>query len=131
MWKIMVISHVFYWTFITYNIAKTSSKKLHGHFEEHPRNPPPDVVGSKRNALTDCLGVHGLKNLVKDATCVKGEPSLIDIFITNKPKRFVNIVSLNAELNNFHNMICTSTKFHLPPSRGRLHLTTEVINTSM
>ena len=73
---------------------------------------------NKKNALADCLDVHGLKNLVKDATCVKGKPSLIDLIITNKPKRFVNTVSVDTELSDFHNLVCTSTKFHIAPLRA-------------
>ena len=42
----------------------------------------------KRNELIDCLDISGLSNLVHNATCFKGAPSVIDLVITNKPKRF-------------------------------------------
>ncbi len=71
-----------------------------------------------KNALSDCLDVNGLRNLVKDATCVKGEPSLIDLIVTNKPKRFSSTVSVDTEMSDFHNIVCTSTKFHVPQHKS-------------
>ena len=62
----------------------------------------------------DTLDINGLTNIVKGATCIKGNPSLIDLIITNKPKRFTNTCSVDTEMSDFHNLVCTSTKFHVP-----------------
>ena len=66
------------------------------------------------NSLHDCLDIHGLRQIVKDPTCFKGVPSLIDLIITNKHKRLQNCISRDTGLSDFHNMICVSTKFHVP-----------------
>ena len=50
----------------------------------------------------DYLDVNGLSNIVKKATCSKGVPSLIDLIITNRPKRFRNTVSVETGLSDFH-----------------------------
>ncbi len=71
-----------------------------------------NILNSKQ-AFLECLDVNGLTNLVKDPTCNKGKPSLIDLIITNKPKRFTNTVSVDTELSDFHNLVCTSSKFHV------------------
>ena len=55
-----------------------------------------------------------LDDIFKEPTCFKGCPSLIDVIITNKPKRSQNSVSVDTGLSDFHNMVCVSTKFHLP-----------------
>ena len=62
---------------------------------------------STKHVFIDCLEVNGLKNIVKEPTCTKGKPSLIDLIVTNKPKRFVNTVSVNTEMSDFHNLVCT------------------------
>ena len=71
-----------------------------------------DLLCSK-HVFIDCHEVNGLKNIVKEPTCTKGKPSLIDLIVTNKPKRFVNTVSVNTEMSDFHNLVRTSTKFHV------------------
>jgi hypothetical protein len=67
-----------------------------------------------RNDFSDCLDVNGLTNIIREATCFKGTPSMIDLIITNKPRRFTNTISVDTGLSDFHNLICTATKFHLP-----------------
>ena len=59
----------------------------------------------KQNEFSNCLNMNGLTNIVKAATCFKGTPSLIDLFITNKPKRFINTVSLDTGLSDFYNLV--------------------------
>ena len=67
----------------------------------------------RQNYFTDCLELNGLTYIVKEATCFKGEPSVINLIITNKPKRFQNTISLYTGLSDFYNMVCTSTKFQM------------------
>ena len=67
-----------------------------------------------QNDLCNIMDVLGLYNLVKSPTCLKGTPSLIDWFITNKPKRFLNSVSVDTRLSDFHHMVCIATKFYIP-----------------
>ena len=68
----------------------------------------------KHNLLSDCLHLNGLTNIIKDATCFKGAPSIIDLVITNKPKRFNDTICADAEVSDFHYMTCTATKFNIP-----------------
>ena len=56
----------------------------------------------KSNVLSDWLDISGLKNVSKDPTCKKGLPSLLDVLITNKPKRLQYISSKDI-----------GTKFHV------------------
>ena len=68
----------------------------------------------KTNDLMDCLDVNGLKNLVRDTTCVKGTPSIIDLIVTNKPKRFTKSTCVDTGLSDFHSLVCIATKLHIP-----------------
>ena len=68
----------------------------------------------KRNDFTDCLEINGLTNIVTEPTCFKGTPSMIDLIITNKPRRFTNTISVEVGLSDFHYLVCTATKIHLP-----------------
>ena len=38
----------------------------------------------KPNLLKDCLDINGLRNVIKEPTCFKCTPSLIDLCITNR-----------------------------------------------
>jgi hypothetical protein len=68
----------------------------------------------KENEFSDCLDVNGLVNIVKDPTCFKGSPSMLDLIITNKPKRFTNTTCVDTGLSDFHFLVCTASKIHLP-----------------
>ena len=72
----------------------------------------------KENKLTECLDINGLKNIIKDATCKKGKPTLIDLIISNKPRRLASTLSVDTGLSDFHNLICTATKFDVPKQRA-------------
>ena len=67
----------------------------------------------KSNVLSDWLDISGLKNVIKEPTCKKGLPSLLDVLITNKPKRLQYSSSLYIGLSDFHNLVCAGTKFHV------------------
>ena len=68
----------------------------------------------KQNKLSDCLEVNGLANIIKEATCNKGKPSLIDLIISNKPRRLMNALSVDTGLSDFHNLICAASRFDIP-----------------
>ena len=60
------------------------------------------------------LNVNMLKsNVIKEPTCKKGLPSLLDVLITNKPKHLQYSSSLGIGLSDFHNLVCAGTKFHV------------------
>jgi hypothetical protein len=67
----------------------------------------------KSNEFSDFLDIQGMKNLVKDSTCFKGSPTLIDLIITNKPKRFKSTICADTGLSDFHSIVCTATKIQI------------------
>ena len=71
----------------------------------------------KTNMLTDWLDINGFKNIIKEPTCFKGQPSLIDVVITNVPKRFQKSISVDTGLRDFHKMVCVCTKLHVPQQK--------------
>ena len=72
----------------------------------------------KSNTFGDCLDIIGLTNIVKEPTCFKGVPSLIDLCITNRSRRLNGCISVDTGLSDFHNMICTATKFYVPEMKS-------------
>ena len=56
-------------------------------------------------------------NMLKRNKCFKGTPSLIDLIVTNKHKRFKCTISADTGLSDFDSMVCTSTKFHVPKQK--------------
>jgi len=73
---------------------------------------------SNKNVLSEILDVHGVKNMVSKPTCFKSEIStLIDLVITNVPKRLQNVSCIDVGLSDFHSMVCFSTKMHIPIKR--------------
>ena len=58
------------------------------------------------NALSDFCNIYGFTNLVKDPTCFKSEdPTLVDVFLTNKPRCFSGVLNTDIGLSDFHNLI--------------------------
>ena len=53
----------------------------------------------KSNVLSDWLDISGLKNVIKEPTCRKGLPSLLDVLITNKPKRLQYSSSIDINIS--------------------------------
>ena len=56
--------------------------------------------------------IHNLKNLVHDPTCFKNpeNPTMIDLFLTNKPRCFQNSITFETGLSDFHKMTITVLK---------------------
>ena len=69
---------------------------------------------AKKNDLTEFLDFNSLNNLVKEPTCFKGTPSVIDLIVTNKPKRFKCTHCVDIGLSDFHSLVCTATKQVVP-----------------
>ena len=61
-------------------------------------------VGYKQ--LTEFLDVFNLSNLIKEKTCFfKDHESLIDVILTNKPRRFINSQSFEFGVSDCQKMI--------------------------
>lgn len=73
-----------------------------------------------QNLLKDCslsciCDIHGLTNLIKEPTCFKAEtPTLLDVFLTDKPYSFTACLNIDIGLSDFHNFICVTTKLYTP-----------------
>ena len=65
----------------------------------------------KDNILRDICDVYDLKNTVHGPTCFKGEnPTLLDVFLTNKPNSFCNFINIDTGISDFHNLTGSSQK---------------------
>ena len=65
--------------------------------------------------LVDLMESYNLKNIIKGATCFKSinNPSLIDVILTNKPKSLAGHLNCHIGMSDFHNFICSSSKFNV------------------
>ena len=67
------------------------------------------------NCLKPVFDVLGVKNLVTLPTCFKSnEHTLIDLLVTNVPKRLQNVTCIDCELSDCHKMVCWATKMKAP-----------------
>ena len=70
--------------------------------------------------LTSLCDIYGLKNLIKEPTCFKSErPTLIDVFLTDKPNSFGGYVNSDIGLSDFHNFTCVATRLYTPSELKR------------
>ena len=74
--------------------------------------------------MGEILDVYGLSNIVKTPTCFKNRtsPSIIYVIFVNMPRRFNHVITFDCGLSDCHNMVCVSTKLHVPPQqKKRVH----------
>ena len=75
------------------------------------------TLNSAFKRLCEELSLH---NMIKHPTCDKGNtPTLIDVILVSKPKRFSGELNTTCWLSDHHNIICAATKLHLPPMPQR------------
>ena len=69
---------------------------------------------NSKHCLRDIIDLYGMINIVRKPTCRKGKnASLLDVVLTNVPKRLQNVMHCDLALSDFHDMICFSTKMHV------------------
>ena len=64
------------------------------------------------NLLDDVLDIIlNLTNVVRESTCFKnvGHPTLIDLILTNTPRRLTTVLNVPLGISDFHNFICAAT----------------------
>ena len=71
------------------------------------------------SSLDDLCDVYGLSNLVKNPTCFTSTPSLLDVFLTEKPKSFAGILNCDVGISDFHNIVCVATRINAPNANKR------------
>ena len=66
------------------------------------------------NADVNDKAMLDLKSLTKQPTCFKNpeNPSCIDLFLTNRPRRFCNSYVIETGLSDFHMMTVAVMKMH-------------------
>ena len=69
-------------------------------------------VESSDPLLNDFCNVYNLFTLVKEPTCFKNpyNPSCIDLFLTNRPRSFQNILTIETSISDSHKMVITVMK---------------------
>ena len=69
----------------------------------------------KHNALSDLCEIYGMVNLIEPPTCFKGDNlTLVDVFLTNRPKCFSGVCNTDLGTSDFHNCICVSSRMFAP-----------------
>ena len=75
---------------------------------------------SNQNAFFEILTLFNMQNIVKDPTCFKGTPSLIDVIITSNSRRMGKVLNFNCWLSDYHNLIATCTRIDMPKSKKQV-----------
>ena len=72
------------------------------------------------DVIKSCCDIYDLKNLVVSPTCHKGNnPTLLDVILVSKPRRFVKSLNCACILSDFHNFVGAATKKHMPLTEPR------------
>ena len=70
---------------------------------------------SDSKCLQNVLELHGLDNIIKEPTCFKSKtPTLIDVILTNCPRRVAATININTGASDFHHLVGFTTKLHVP-----------------
>ena len=73
-----------------------------------------DALNGDAKAMRGVL-LFGLYNLVKGPTCFKSKHgSLLDVILVNKSSTFYNTLNVVNSVSDFHNMVATIMRFHVP-----------------
>ena len=74
-----------------------------------------DFSTSPENLLS-FMENFGRKNIVEGPTCHKSvsSPTLIDLILTDSPKRVAGYLNVDIGISDFHNLICGATKMYIP-----------------
>ena len=68
--------------------------------------------------LFDVIETHDLTNVISEPTCFKSsDPILLYLVLTANRKRIADTLNIDVGLSDFHNMICFSSKIHVPRER--------------
>ena len=74
----------------------------------------------ERNILADFLDIYDYNNLVTEATCFKGTPSLLDVILSNKKRKIIDIKCIKNSISDFHSIVIASTRCHIPDMNPRI-----------
>ena len=75
---------------------------------------------ANENILTKVMPAYNLTNIIKEATCFKSnEPTIIDIMLVTKRRKFVKSFSQNTGISDFHNLVGGILRIHKPPPKQK------------
>jgi hypothetical protein len=66
------------------------------------------------NVVSNFNDIYGFTCLINEATCFKGNPTCLDVILTNNKRSITNTLNCNLGISDFHNMICGVTKMFTP-----------------
>ena len=69
---------------------------------------------SKASFVNDFMNTFSFTQMVREPTCFKGNPTLIDHIYTSIPRRLSSTINFNCGLSDFHNFIAICTKISVP-----------------
>ena len=72
--------------------------------------------------LQTFLDSYSIENLIKEPTCFKGKPSLIDVMITNHKNYFKSTCLVDTGISDFHKLTAASMKTYLAKGPPRIQL---------
>ncbi len=65
----------------------------------------------KSKTLCNVIRMNDLQNITRGPTCFKSlQPSMIDLCMVSKPRRFGKFLNYNCGLSDWHNLIAVPTK---------------------
>jgi len=73
-----------------------------------------------KNMLSTLIPTYNLTNMIKEPTCNKSShPTLIDVMLVTKRRKFMGCFSKNIGISDFHNLIGGFLKIHKPAPKTR------------
>ena len=104
----------------TYNIGKTLDSYI-GNYDNFFVGVDFNSEISESSMYESC-SIYNLHNLCDKATCYKNQenPSCTDLFLTNSPRSFHNMQTIEICLSDFHRLVVTVLKIYLPKEQPKI-----------
>ena len=75
----------------------------------------------KTNTLSQICPTFNLTNIINDPTCYKSnEPTLIDVMLVSKRRKYIKGFSINTGISDFHNLIGGVLRLNAPPPKQKV-----------
>ena len=72
------------------------------------------------NMLSTIMPSYNLTNIIKDVTCFKSsDPTLIDVMLVTKRRKFIRSFSVGTGISDFHNLIGGVLRLHKPAPKTK------------
>lgn len=80
------------------------------------------ICSHTKQCLAETVALYGMVNIVRKPTCRKGnKASLLDVVLTNVPRRLHNVTNWDIGLSDFHDIVCYATKLHVAkPNKNKI-----------